>query len=92
MMQKSVAEYDSDEIEGTDLDKDYISQWIEKLADLSKDERINVVGLPASRRDIIIPGLCLVEALMQYWNIDKIMASTWGLRHGLLLEHLQAAQ
>jgi exopolyphosphatase/guanosine-5'-triphosphate,3'-diphosphate pyrophosphatase len=89
MMQKGESVYSAEKIEGTELLKKEISEWIERLAELDDERRKNITGLPPSRSDVIIPGLCILTAIMRRWRLKKIKVSAWGLRHGLILEHLK---
>jgi len=89
MMQRGEQGYRAERIEGTELLTQDISQWIERLAELDDDRRKNITGLPPSRSDVIIPGLCILTAIMRHWRLKKIKVSAWGLRHGLILEYLK---
>lgn len=54
-------------------------------ASLTLRERENIIGLPASRADVILGSACIVHEALKALKSDKCMVSINGLRHGLLL-------
>jgi exopolyphosphatase/guanosine-5'-triphosphate,3'-diphosphate pyrophosphatase len=49
-------------------------------------ERRKIPGLPRNRADVILMGVAIYEAVMQYFNFPELYISTRGLRFGALLD------
>ena len=64
--------------------RDVIRQ-IRMYASLTLAERQNVIGLPASRADVILGSACIVFAALKMLKANSCVVSINGLRHGLLL-------
>ena len=65
--------------------KDLAAQ-LELYSALTLSERQNIVGLPASRADIILGSVCIALCGMRALNVPSFILSINGLRHGLLME------
>ena len=64
--------------------RDIILQ-IKMYASLTLNERQNVIGLPASRADVILGSACIIFTALKMLNARSCIVSINGLRHGLLL-------
>ncbi len=62
-----------------------IVRQIKMYASLTLSERQNVIGLPASRADVILGSACIILTALQMLNANSCFVSINGLRHGLLL-------
>ena len=62
-----------------------IVRQIKMYASLTLSERQNVIGLPASRADVILGSACIIFTALQMLNANSCFVSINGLRHGLLL-------
>jgi len=71
---------------GHEVGLDEIKNLIEKLASLSVSERGSVSGLSSERADIIVAGLVIIEALLEFLGIDSIKVHDRGIRDGIILE------
>ncbi|MBQ7733995.1 MAG: hypothetical protein IJT58_08260, partial [Synergistaceae bacterium] len=58
---------------------------IRMYASLTLSERENIIGLPASRADVILGSACIIFEALKILNADSCIVSINGLRHGLLL-------
>ena len=72
-------------LHGTILTRRDISRQIKMYASLTLSERENVIGLPASRADVILGSACIVFTALQVLNVPSCVVSINGLRHGLLV-------
>ena len=70
---------------GTVLTKRDIVRQIGLYSSLTVKERENIIGLPASRADVILGSACIVLAAFDVLGAEKCRVSINGLRHGLLL-------
>ena len=64
--------------------KDIVRQ-IRLYASLTLKEREEVIGLPASRADVILGSACIVLTALRMLGASSCVISINGLRHGLLL-------
>ncbi|MBQ9595743.1 MAG: hypothetical protein IJR35_07795 [Synergistaceae bacterium] len=62
-----------------------IVRQIRMYASLTLSERENIIGLPASRADVILGSACIIFEALKILNADSCIVSINGLRHGLLL-------
>ena len=62
-----------------------INRQIQMYSSLTLSERQNIIGLPASRADIILGSACIISAAFDVLNAKQCLVSINGLRHGLLL-------
>ena len=62
-----------------------VTRQIQMYSSLTLSERQNVIGLPASRADVILGSACIVFATLELLKAKSCVISINGLRHGLLL-------
>ena len=78
-------EYDGYRVHGLILTGEEIHRIREKLMRLSPSERKQVPGLEPSRADIIIPGIIIVQSIMEHFGFNRVTISDrgilWGLTH-----------
>ncbi|MBQ9419251.1 MAG: Ppx/GppA family phosphatase [Synergistaceae bacterium] len=63
-----------------------VTRQIQMYSSLTLAERQNVIGLPASRADVILGSACIVFAALEMFRASSCVVSINGLRHGLLLD------
>jgi exopolyphosphatase/guanosine-5'-triphosphate,3'-diphosphate pyrophosphatase len=78
--------FDREHIERTELTRETLSHWTERLWSMTLPERRTVAGLPPERADIILAGAVIYEAILTTLNFPGLRASTRGLRFAALLE------
>ncbi len=78
--------YDSEVIQGTELDTLEIDRQIELYRTRSPDERRALPGLQPKRAEVILAGACIVRTVLEKLGRDSLVVSDRGLRHGLLVE------
>jgi exopolyphosphatase/guanosine-5'-triphosphate,3'-diphosphate pyrophosphatase len=63
---------------------------IDKLIDLMKNmytsERKAIKGMEKGREDIFLQGIIFLKEIMVYFEIDKLIVSTKGVRYGVIYE------
>ena len=79
-------EFDSEQINGFEVSLQELLSWRNRLAQMSLSEKKLVPGLAEKRADIIVVGLSILAAVVQYLNLNKITVSTQGVRYGLAME------
>ncbi|WP_243734050.1 Ppx/GppA phosphatase family protein [Halanaerobium saccharolyticum] len=80
--------YDSSKIENTEINKKELEKIINKLSNLNLKERKNVEGLQPQRADIIIAGLIILKAILDFIDSSELSISDHDLLHGLIKNQL----
>lgn len=78
-------------VHGTRIPHADLEHILEKLTDMSPDERLSIPGLNAGRADIIVAGLAVAAELLAVVESRELTASAYGIREGLLLEAAHVA-
>lgn len=73
------------ELHGSELNLRDVARQIELYAALTLKERENIIGLPASRADIILGSACIVFSALKILEAKSCIVSINGLRNGLLI-------
>jgi len=81
-----LAEYDSDIVQGSTLDRRELDRQIKLYRTTPLEERRRIVGLQPSRAEVILAGACIVRTVMEKLGKEALSVSDRGLRHGLLVE------
>jgi exopolyphosphatase/guanosine-5'-triphosphate,3'-diphosphate pyrophosphatase len=82
----ALATYDSDVVQGTELEHSEIDRQIELYRTRTAEERRRIVGLQPKRAEVILAGACIVRTVMTKLGCESLVVSDRGLRHGVLLE------
>ena len=75
-----------EKINGTLLTRAEIDAQVKLYASCTLAERMNIVGLPPKRADIVLASACIVQCALKILETDSFRVSINGLRHGLLVE------
>src|SRR5512139_718145 len=67
---------------------DEIAKVRRQLAKSSRAERLRVEGLDSKRVDLIVAGACLAEYVMHQLRAKELVACTWALREGVVLDYI----
>jgi exopolyphosphatase / guanosine-5'-triphosphate,3'-diphosphate pyrophosphatase len=81
---RQIDSYDREIIEATRLSQEQVRAMVERLWNLSLEERQKIVGLPKKRADVILYGAAIYEAVMDVFEFGEIRVSTRGLRYAAL--------
>lgn len=73
---------------GYELDRGEVKHILDHLRGLPLRARRSVPGLHADRADIIVAGLVVIERLMKYLHVNRLLINDQGVRDGLLLRML----
>ena len=80
-----LTDYDEDQVHNLILSEEEISQIRERLRQMPPEERKQVPGLEPSRADIIIPGIIIIQSIMDHLGFNRVTISDrgilWGLTH-----------
>ncbi len=58
------------------------------LVKADREERLRIKGLDAKRVDLIAAGACLADAILRLVGAPRLVACTWALREGVLLDFI----
>ncbi len=73
-------------IQGYDMTRAEVSQWVKTLARLSYGERLAVPGLSDRRAEIIVAGAVILQEAMTLLEIDSITMCERALREGMIVD------
>ena len=81
--------YSPEKVSGYSLDLSHVETWIEKLANMSKQEREYLSGMDPRRADLVLPGCIIIERLFQKFQVPKFIVMDRGIRFGKLFDKLR---
>jgi exopolyphosphatase/guanosine-5'-triphosphate,3'-diphosphate pyrophosphatase len=67
---------------------DEITRVRRLLTKADRDARLRVKGLDAKRVDTIVAGACLADYVMREVGAEEMIACTWALREGVMLDFI----
>lgn len=85
-MKRQLADYKSEMIHGSQLELSDVMELVSLLKSKTLPERKKIIGLPADRADVILPGAMIVVEIMKKTGKNFVTISDRGVRHGLLLD------
>jgi len=89
MLELRLPAFDAAAIEGLRIDLGRVTANIELLASLSDRERAALPGLDPGRADILMPGLCILEAFLKAAGCAAFRVSDRGIRYGVILDWIK---
>jgi exopolyphosphatase / guanosine-5'-triphosphate,3'-diphosphate pyrophosphatase len=81
--------FNANTIEGFQVELQNVTEVIDLLASLSEMERINLPGMDKGRIDILMPGLCILEAFLKSVGTTHFRVSDRGIRYGIVLDWIK---
>lgn len=78
----------ANEVDGHILSRHDLEKVLKQLARIKPDCRREDLGVQKGREEYIIGGALIASALLEVLNKKELIAATGGVRHGLLLDHL----
>jgi len=82
-----IEHYDRARIEAIRLSRARVQWHIENLWRSPLQQRKQIIGLPASRADVILTGAVIYETVMEQFAFSELRVSTRGLRFAAVLDH-----
>jgi exopolyphosphatase/guanosine-5'-triphosphate,3'-diphosphate pyrophosphatase len=77
--------YDRERIEATRLSLKQVRRHMEHLWSLPLAQRREILGLPKSRADVILPGVLIYTCVMELFGFTELRVSTRGLRFAAVM-------
>lgn len=85
-MLQSLKEYDAEKVNGYIITRENLQKLRDRIFSISLEDRENVVGLQKKRAPVIAGGVLWLEKIMEYMNIDQIIASENDNLEGFLIK------
>ncbi|MBQ0099845.1 MAG: hypothetical protein KBS91_04800 [Firmicutes bacterium] len=85
-MLQELLEYDANKINGYVITKGNLLKLKEKIFSLKLEERKNIIGIQEKRAKVIAGGVVLLLNIMDYLNIDNLIASDNDNLEGFLIK------
>jgi exopolyphosphatase/guanosine-5'-triphosphate,3'-diphosphate pyrophosphatase len=73
-------------IEGTLLSREQLKSETMRLWSIPLEKRKQIIGLPANRADVILPGALIFDQVMEVLSLGTLRVSTRGLRFAALMD------
>jgi exopolyphosphatase/guanosine-5'-triphosphate,3'-diphosphate pyrophosphatase len=78
--------FDAEAIEGLELERSDVAAMVERLSAMGAAERAALPGLDPGRAEIVVPGLCILEAFLDFAGRKAFRVSDRGIRYGVILD------
>ena len=89
-MVKGLKEFEEAEIDGSDLTAADLQNLISEIKKLQPEQIKKTFGnVLSGREDIILGGALILKKLMEIIDLDKVMASSRGIRYGAIINYLK---
>ncbi len=89
MLELGLPAYDAEAIEGLPVPKERVAANIERLTGLDREALLKLPGMDRGRADILMPGLCILEAFLTQIGAAEFRVSDRGIRYGIILDWLR---
>ncbi|ROL61350.1 hypothetical protein D9V86_06230 [Bacteroidetes/Chlorobi group bacterium ChocPot_Mid] len=80
----NLKEFDRNFIQGYQIKIDDIKQLFDRFCQMTVEEIINEYSVNPNRADVITAGTMILIKILEHINSDKCIASTKGLRYGMM--------
>ena len=85
-MYHKLEKYDPNIVHGTNISLNELNSMIDDVKSKTVEERKSIKGLQPKRVEVILAGIAILKAVMERLDVDSIVVSDRGLRHGLFFE------
>lgn len=89
-VQMGLKRYDRRRVDGAWLESGQVSEMIDRLRQMSYEERVENPCIGADRADLVLAGCAILEAIRRRWNCERLRVADRGLREGILTELMAA--
>lgn len=84
--------YDPTKVNGYVLNIENVKEILNRLKNMTLEERRNIPALESGREDLIIPGAVIVIKTMEIFGFNEMIVSDYGLREGIILAKVSESQ
>lgn len=85
-MLQSLKEYDAEKVNGYIITRENLRKLKERIFSISLEDRENIVGLQKKRASVIAGGVLWLDKIMEYMNVNQIIASENDNLEGFLID------
>jgi exopolyphosphatase/guanosine-5'-triphosphate,3'-diphosphate pyrophosphatase len=89
MLELKLPAFRAEAIEGLRIARSRVAATIDLLAGLSDAEKRALPGMDQPRSDILMPGLCILEAFLDAVGAQDFRVSDRGVRYGITIDWLK---
>jgi exopolyphosphatase/guanosine-5'-triphosphate,3'-diphosphate pyrophosphatase len=82
-LEQGLAEYDRDMVHHFVISRDVAEDWFRTMAMGTRDERLGNPGLEEGRADVIVGGMCILQAIFRYYDHDSCLVSEADILDGV---------
>ncbi|MFG1420338.1 Ppx/GppA phosphatase family protein [Roseixanthobacter liquoris] len=82
--------YDRARVDGAWLHARDINEVVDRLVDMSFEERVSNPCIGAQRADLVLAGCAIMEAVREAFPTDRLRVADRGLREGMLVQLMRA--
>jgi len=84
-LEYNIYPYDSSKVHGKILSYKSVNLWLEKLSNLTVQERKKIPMIEDKRAEAIIAGIVIFKTTLNVFQKENIVVSDKGLRHGAII-------
>lgn len=88
-MEQKMEKYQPDKINRYAISKTGLQKLLDDLRPMTQSERQKIKGLQPERADVIFAGGLILSEALNYFELDRITVSDYGLRYGLILRKIK---
>ena len=88
-VKKALIRYLPAEVHGSFLNREEIQRQLRNFKGKTIAERREIRGLEPKRADVILAGSLLVDRIMEFFHMERVVVSDQGIRHGLLYDRFE---
>ena len=89
MMDLQISNYNTEIINGHRVSSNKLKQIIETISLTPYETRKKIVGILPDRVDIILPGLIILNSIVNYVEAEIIIVSDYGLMEGVMKNYIK---
>jgi len=79
--------FNSEKLNGYEISLKKLQRYISEFKEWPVDKLVDTYPVVMKGRgDIFLAGLLILESFMQHYSFDRLITSTGGIRHGILLD------
>ena len=76
-------------INGLKIDRNKLSGLIDRIREMTLEQRAAVKGLDRDRAPVILAGAVIVERILEYYQCTQLVASMSDILEGILIDQFR---
>jgi exopolyphosphatase/guanosine-5'-triphosphate,3'-diphosphate pyrophosphatase len=81
-LEQGLAEYDRARVHHFDLTREAAEDWFRTMAMGDREDRLGNPGLEEERADVIVGGMCILQAIFRHYDLDRCLVSESDILDG----------